>query len=154
MVTRGAVPPPTTGGEPAAEQKERPHSPLRRPQTNGVIGLAVALAMIAALAYLMIQLGVLGVGSASGPAGIVYAAAGGYVLGGLLILLRRRWLWMIGATINALVVLFFFSAYHDRPDVIFSAGGLATKAAQVLLEACLIYLILTYRRPKKGRERG
>jgi hypothetical protein len=29
-----------------------------------------------------------------------------------------------------------------------------TKAAQVLLEVSLIYLILTYRRPKKRREHG
>jgi peptidoglycan/LPS O-acetylase OafA/YrhL len=114
--------------------------------TNRVMWVAVALAVIAALAYLMIEIGVLGVGPAKGPAGIVYAAAGGYLLGGLLILVRRRWLWMIGATINALVVLFFVSAYQDRPEVFFSPGGLVTKAAQVLLEVCLIYLILTYRR--------
>jgi hypothetical protein len=108
--------------------------------------LAVALALIAALSYLMIQLGLLGVGDlqpTEGPAAIVYVAAGGYLLGGLLILVRRRWLWIVGTVINALVILFFFMAYANRPAVMFSPGGLATKAAQLLLEVSLLYLIVT-----------
>jgi hypothetical protein len=111
-----------------------------------VMWLAVGLALIAALSYMMIQLGVLGVGDlqpTEGPSAIVYVAAGSYLLGGLLILVRRRWLWIVGAVINALVILFFIMAYMHRPAVIFSPGGLATKAAQLLLEACLLYLIIT-----------
>jgi hypothetical protein len=34
-------------------------------------------------------------------------AAGSYLLGGLLILARRRWLWVFGAVMNALVMLFY-----------------------------------------------
>ena len=57
---------------------------------------------------------------------------------------------MIGAVINALVMLAFVSAYLDRPAVLFSPGGLATKAAQLLLEASLIYLIITdWRRSRR-----
>ncbi len=70
-------------------------------------------------------------------------AAGGYLLGGLLILVRRRWLCIVGAVLNALVILFFVMAYLSRPAVMFSSGGLATKAAQLLLEVCLLVLIMT-----------
>ena len=111
-----------------------------------VMWLAVALALIAALSYIMIQLGMLGVGDlqpAEGSAAIVYVAAGSYLLGGLLILVRSRWLWTVGAVINALVILFFVMAYQNRPAVMFSPGGLATKAAELLLEVSLLYLITT-----------
>ena len=76
------------------------------------------------------------------PSAIVFMAAGCYVLGGLLILLRRRWLWIVGAVINALVILFFAMAYIHRPSVMFSAGGLVTKITQLLLEVCLLVLIV------------
>jgi hypothetical protein len=111
-----------------------------------VMWLAVALALVSALAYVMIVWDILGVGDlqmASDGDVIVYVAAGGYLLGGLLILLRRRWLWMIGAVINALVMLFFFRLYQARPTVMFSPGGIVTKVPQILLEGTLIYLILT-----------
>jgi hypothetical protein len=68
-------------------------------------------------------------------------AAGCYLLGGLLVLARRRWLWITGAIINALVIVFFVLAYLHRPAVMFSPGGVATKAAQLLLEVGLIALI-------------
>jgi hypothetical protein len=111
-----------------------------------VMWLAVALALIAALSYLLIQLGMIGVGDlkpTEGPAAIVFVAAGSYLLGGLLILVGRRWLWIVGAVINALVILFFVMAYVNRPEVMFSPGGLVIKAAQLLLEVCLLYLIIT-----------
>lgn len=110
-----------------------------------VLWLSVALALVAALSYLMIQMGVLGVGDlkpSEQPSAIVYMAAGCYVLGGLLILLRRRWLWNVGAVINALVILFFAMAYIHRPSVMFSTGGLVTKITQLLLEVCLLVLIV------------
>ena len=108
--------------------------------------LATGLALVAALGYLLIALDMLPVGDlqpAEGPAAIVFVAAGCYGLGGLLILAGRRWLWMIGAAINALVILFFVMAYLSRPSVMFSPGGLTTKTAQILLEVCLLYLIVT-----------
>ena len=113
--------------------------------TMRVMWLAVALSLFAALSYLLIQLSMLGVGdlqTAGGPA-IALVAVGCYLTGGLLILVRRRWLWIVGAVINALVILFFVMAYLNRPLVMFSAGGLTTKIAQVLLEGCLLYLIVT-----------
>jgi hypothetical protein len=153
LIAKDSVSSPSVG-EQASNQEEKIRSPLGHRQTNRVMWVAVALAVIVALAYVMIELGVLAVGPATGPAGIVYTAAGGYLLGGLLILAHRRWLWMIGAGINALVILLFVSAYQGQPAIFFSPGGLVTKTAQVLFEVCLIYLIVTYQRPKKRRERG
>ena len=109
-----------------------------------LLWLAVALALFAALGYVLIQVGLLGVGdlqTAEAPPAIVYVAAGCYLLGGLLILLRWRWLWITGAVINALVILFFLMAYQARPAVLFSPGGIITKLAQLLLEVSLLYLI-------------
>jgi hypothetical protein len=110
------------------------------------MGLAVGLALLAAISYLLIQLGVLAVGDlqpTEAPTTIVYVAAGSYLLGGLLILVRRRWLWIVGAVINGLVILFFIMMYLNRPAVLFSPGGLVTKIAQLLLEGCLLALIVT-----------
>jgi hypothetical protein len=121
---------------------------LDKGQTNRVrvTWLAVALALLAALAYVLIGFHILAVGdlqTADRPDTIIYVAAGSYLLGGLLILLRRRWLWIVGASINALVMFVFFSAYLERAAVLFSPGALITKAAQLLLEVGLIYLIVT-----------
>jgi len=46
-----------------------------------------------------------------------------------------------GTLINAMVILFFFQIYQGRMAVVLSLGGLASEAAQVLLEGALIYLI-------------
>lgn len=119
---------------------------LQRSNTNNnrILWIAVALAFLTVLSYLLMQFNILGVGDLQvdeKPAGIIYVAAGCYVLGGLLILLRNRWLLLFGAFINALVVLFFFSMYQNRPAVMFSSGGLVSKIAQILLEVALIYVI-------------
>jgi hypothetical protein len=111
-----------------------------------VLWLAVTMALITALAYLLMAWNVLGVGDLQpGEEGgvIVYVAAACYLVGGLLILVQRRWLWVAGAVVNALVMLFFFMMYQDRPAVLLSPGGLASKAAQLALQGVLIYLIVT-----------
>lgn len=110
-----------------------------------VMRTAVVLALVTALSYILMALNILGVGDLQmdeKPAGIIYFAAGCYLLGGLLILLRNRGLLIFGATINALVILFFFNMYQNRPAVMFSPGGLISKVAQILLEAALIYVII------------
>jgi hypothetical protein len=107
---------------------------------------AISLAIFTAVAYLLIAWNVLGVGDLNmteAPPAIVYVAAVCYLLGGLLIILRNRLLLVFGAVINALVILFFFNLYQNRPLVMFSPGGLATKAAQLLLEAALIYIVIS-----------
>ena len=106
--------------------------------------IAVGLAIFTALAYVLMALNLLGVGDLrmdERPAAIIYVAAGCYLLGGLLILFRNRWLLIFGAVVNAMVILFFFSLYQDRPAVMSSPGGLASKIAQILLEVTLIYII-------------
>jgi hypothetical protein len=111
-----------------------------------VVWLVVGLAAVTAVIYIMMDFNWLAVGDLGldeRPSGIIYVAAGSYLVGGLLILLRRRWLWVIGAVINALVILFFFSIYQERPAVLLSPGGIISKAAQILLEVGLIYLIVT-----------
>lgn len=113
--------------------------------TVWVMWLATALALFAALSYLLIQLSLFGVGDVqtAGAQAISLVAAACYLIGGLLILVRRRWLWITGAVINAFVMVIFMMAYLNRPLVMFSVGGLATKIAQFLLEGCLLYLVVT-----------
>lgn len=109
------------------------------------IWLAVGLALITALTYILIALGILSVGDpqvAREGGSIVYVAAGCYLLGGLLILVRNRWLLLFGAFINALVILFFYSMYQTRPEVIFSPGGLVSKLAEILLEIPLLLVLV------------
>jgi hypothetical protein len=117
-----------------------------------VMWVALGLAFIAGIAYLLIGFNVLAVGSlqtGEKPAGIIYVAAGCYFLGGLLILLRNRWLLLFGVFINAMVMLAFFRMYQGRPDVMFSPGGLVSKLAQILLEVALIYVIVAnWKKPK------
>lgn len=109
-----------------------------------VMWIAVGLATFTALAYILMALNLLAVGDLQmdeRPATIIYVAAGCYLLGGLLILLHNRWLLIFGAFINAMVILFFFNLYQDRPAVMFSPGGLISKIVQILLEVTLIYVI-------------
>ncbi len=106
---------------------------------------AVALACLAALSYLLMEFNILSVGDLQAddkPAGIIYIAAGCYFLGGLLILLRKRGLLIFGAVINAMVLLFFFTAYQNQPAVMFSTGGLVSKISQIILEIALLYMIV------------
>ena len=109
-----------------------------------ILWTAVVLAFLTALSYILMQFNILGVGDlqvGEKPAGIIYVAAGCYLLGGLLILLRNRWLLLFGVFMNTMVLLFFFSMYQNRPAVIFSPGGLVSKIAQILLEFALFYVI-------------
>ena len=111
---------------------------------NRIMWIAVALAIFSALSYMLMAFNVLGVGDLKmdeKPAGIIFIAAGCYFLGGWLIMLRNRWLLLFGAFINAMVILFFFNLYQDRPAVMFFPGGLTSKVAQILLEAALLYVI-------------
>ena len=120
-----------------------------------LLGLLM-LALLAALVYFLMGAGVLQPGDLQAddaPAGIAYFAGACYVVGGLLILARKRWLWVIGAVINALVIVMFITAYAARPGVLFSVPGLATKSAQILLEIGLIYLIVIYKQRKKEAEK-
>jgi hypothetical protein len=128
---------------------------VQQSNVNHIRGMwtAVTLAIVTAIAYVLIAFNILGVGdlqTSEKPAGIIYFAAGCYLLGGLLILTRKRRLLIFGATINALVILFFYNMYQNRPAVIFSPGGLVSKVAQTLLEIALIYIIAVNRKKAKN----
>ena len=102
------------------------------------------LAFIAAAVYALVGTNVISIprlGASEAPVAIFYIAAGCYLVGGLLVLWRRRWLWTVGLAANTWVISIFFLAYHHKPEMMVSAAGLATKIAQVLLEVGLIYLV-------------
>ena len=118
--------------------------PPSKPNQIHIPRTAVGLALVTALSYIFMAFNLLGVGDlqvSEKPINIIFVAAGCYLLGGLLILLRNRWLLLFGAFINAMVILFFFNLYQDRPTVILSPGGLVSKIAQILLEIALLYIL-------------
>jgi hypothetical protein len=116
------------------------------------VWLALGLAVAAAVGYVGIVQDILPVGGlqmAQDADMILYVAATGYLAGGMLILLRRRWLWLVGLGLNALVVLFFLRLYLARPEVLLSPGAAVTKTAQLFLELALLYLIVAdWRSPR------
>lgn len=119
-------------------------SNTRSTSSHLALRLATLFAWLAAAAYVLIAVGVLGTGGYQpepGSEGIVFASAAFYALGGALVLMRRRWLWIVGAVVNALVMLMFFTAYASDPSVLLSGGGLATKSSQLALEVALLTLI-------------
>jgi hypothetical protein len=103
------------------------------------------LALIAAVVYVLVGTDVVSIpalGAEQAPVAIFYIAAGCYLVGGLLVLWRKRWLWAVGLAANTFVIAIFFLAYHQEPEMMLSTAGLATKMAQVLLEVGLIYLVV------------
>jgi hypothetical protein len=103
------------------------------------------LAVIAAIFYFQMALGVVHPGSLQtkdAPMGIVYTAAAGYLVGGFLVFTQKRWILIVGAILNALVMTIFFAAYYQKPDIMFSLPGLGTKIPQILFEIGLIALIM------------
>jgi len=118
--------------------------------TRSIMLFCLVLALISALTYVLLILGILKAGEMMTPEGGVpayfYIVPAGYVIGGFIILLKKRWLWIIGAILNAIPIVVFYAAYAGRPDIMLSAAGLIAKASQVLLEIGLICLIVTFKR--------
>ncbi len=112
-----------------------------------IIG-CTALAGLAALVYFLTGAGILQPGNLTpeeAPAAMGYASGIGYLIGGFLILLRKRWVWIIGGILNMMVIAMFFKLYSQRPDVLLSLPGVMTKSAQIVLEVGLISLIITHK---------
>ena len=111
----------------------------------------LVLAVVAVIAYILMGIGVIQPGNLDTEEGMpsfYYIIPAGYLVIGILCLLKRRGLWIILAVINAFTILVFYAMYAAQPDVMLSAPGLITKIAQILLEICLIYLIVTFKREK------
>jgi hypothetical protein len=118
---------------------------------RSAVQFSVAFAMLAALSYILTAVGVLSPGlEETPPAAIPFFAAACYFVGGLLILLRNRKLWITGLIINTLIIAMFVSAYRSRPEVLFSPAGISTKSAQLMLEFSLLYLVLAGRKKTRG----
>jgi hypothetical protein len=119
-----------------------------------VMFICFILALIAALGYFLMGMGIIQPGSYdlnSDPVGITWIAGSCYIVGGLVIFLKRRALWILGLAVNALVIVFFYARYIHQPDVIASAPGLITKISQILLEAGLIYLVVKFKKPASAK---
>lgn len=131
--------------------------PQSKPNHIHIMRTAVGLALVTALSYISMAFNLLGVGDlqvGEKPINIIFVAAGCYLLGGLLILLRNRWLLLFGAFLNAMVILFFFNLYQHRPAVILSPGGLVSKIAQILLEVALLYILAVNWRKSASTEQS
>jgi hypothetical protein len=118
---------------------------------KGIVIGCVVLAFIAAVFYILLASRIITASTLESKdvyRVIMYVAAGCYILGGLLILAKKRWLWITGLAMNTLVMGFFFTRYIDNPAVIVSLPGLGTKIPQIMLEVGLIYLIATYHKDK------
>ncbi len=119
--------------------------------TKSIMLVCLALALISALIYVFLILGILKAGELTAgqevPTGF-YIVPASYVIGGLLIFLKKRWLWIAGTFLNAIPIVVFYAAYAGRPDIMLSAPGLISKTAQVMLEIGLVYLIVASRRHK------
>lgn len=118
---------------------------------KGSLVISAVLALLAAGAYFLLATGVIPVpplenaaSNEGGPSAAVafYLGGSAYALGALLLLLvRRRWLRILGMIGNALVIIIFVSMYSRQPQVMFSTAGLTTKIPQILLEVVLVYLV-------------
>jgi hypothetical protein len=120
---------------------------------KSIMLFCLVLALISALVYVFLILGIMKVGDMFPDEGVpvyFYIVPTGYVIGGLLIFLKRRWLWITGAVLNSIPIVVFYAAYAGRPDIMLSAPGIIAKIAQVLLEIGLIYLIVMPKRNETG----
>ena len=118
-----------------------------------IMVFCLAMALISASVYALLASGVVEVGDMSPEGGVpafFYIIPASYVIGGILIFLKKRGLWIVGAVLNVIPIVVFYAAYAGRPDVMLSAPGLVSKVAQILLEIGLIYLIVMAKRTEAG----
>jgi len=116
---------------------------------KSVMIACLILALIAVVAYVLMGIGVIQPGDLQTDDTMptfYYIIPVGYLIIGVLVLLKKRWLWITLAAFNAFTIVVFYAMYAGQPDVMFSAPGLITKIAQILLEIGLIYLIITFKR--------
>ena len=118
---------------------------------RNVMIVGMAMALISALVYVLMGIGVMEVPDLTTDEAMpafYYVIPVAYVIMGILIFFKRRWLLIILTIINAFTIVVFYAAYATQPDIMLSAPGLITKIAQILLEIGLIYLIITFKRVK------
>jgi hypothetical protein len=114
---------------------------------KGMMIGCVILALIAAAVYLLMGDSTIAVptpNTGAAPALLISAAGDCYALGALMILVRKRWLWIAGLAVNTLVVAVSLIFAILNPDIMFTPPGAATIITQVLLEAGLAYLVFAH----------
>ena len=102
---------------------------------------AAALALVAAVIYLVLASPARPADYESPPPPVLVVGALAYIVGGGLVLLGDRRLLIVGAAVNPLVLLAYTAAAitgHATVDGL----SLTSKAAQVGLEAALLWLVL------------
>jgi hypothetical protein len=112
---------------------------------KNVIGICLGLAVIAALGYILMGAGVIQAADLTlddAPPGFTWIAGAFYVIAGLLLFWKKRWIAITLAVINIIPIAVFYIMWAGRTDVMFSAPGLITKIAQILLEIGLIYMVV------------
>jgi len=102
------------------------------------------MALIAAIAYILMGMGVLKAGNLTDDAmpSFFYIIPTAYIIMGVCLFLRWRWVRIAEAVIVFFTIAVFYARYFDQPDVMWSAPGLITKLAQILMLAGLIYLLV------------
>ena len=115
--------------------------------SRNIMLVCLVLALISALGYILMITGVIEPGDliseGEDMSPTLWIIPAGYILGGILIFLKKRWLWITGAIINGFAIVVFYTTYSGQADVLWSAPGLITKISQILLEIGLIYLLVT-----------
>jgi hypothetical protein len=108
-----------------------------------VFFLVLAMAIVAALTYVLLGAGVLTAGSLGADAmpSFYYIIPAAYVIMGIFVLSRWRWIKILSAVVVVFTIGVFYTKYASQPDVMWSAPGLITKIAQIIMLAGLIYLI-------------
>lgn len=112
------------------------------------------MALVAALGYVLLGMGVLQAGNLTDDAmpSFFYIIPAAYLLMGVFLFLRWRWIRILEAILVFMTIAVFYAKYISQPDVMWSAPGLITKIAQVLMLAGLIYLLRKTRPMKNGAE--
>lgn len=110
------------------------------PVPRWALGIATALAIVVAMVYLAIGLGMVAEDFKSPPAPVMLLAGLGYLVGGGLILLADRRLLLAGAVVNVLILLLFvLSALLGNATL--DLLSLSGKAAQVVLGVLLLWFV-------------
>ena len=108
------------------------------PVPQWALGTATALALLVALGYLAIGIGVVSEDFEAPPAPVMVFAGLAYIVGGLLILRADRRLLVAGAVANTLVLLLFLAAAL-RGNSTIDLLSVSAKAAQVALGLLLVW---------------
>ncbi len=109
-----------------------------------VVWGTLAMALVAALAYVLMGMGIIHPGNLADGSmpSFFYVIPAAYVIMGVLVLSRWRWVRITEAVVVIFTIGVFYAKYFNQPDVMWSAPGLITKIAQVLMLTGLIYLLV------------